>query len=162
MALSAGVLAWLRLARVFSKLERRSQGNLRCFGLSPAQFDVLAQVGTREGCTQQELAEALLVTKGNVTQLLDRMEEAGLLSRRQEGRTKRVSLTAAGQALREKAIPAEEAFMARQVAALTADEQRQLARLLGRLDRALDDAECDAAEAQLDQRQIEGRKRAER
>ena len=150
MAIGAGVLAWLRLARVFNKLERRSQGHLRCYGLSPAQFDVLAQLGRlgqRGEPTQQELAEALLVTKGNVTQLVERMEEAGLLTRRQEGRAKRVCLTDAGRALRERVIPAEEEFMARQLLALAPAEQKALARLLGRLDRALDDAECDAIEA---------------
>jgi DNA-binding MarR family transcriptional regulator len=132
------VVAWLRLARVYGKLERRAQVFLRCHNLSPAQFDVLAQVGVREGCTQQELAEALLVTKGNVTQLLDRMEDAGWLTRRQEGRTKRVWLTAAGQALREQAVPAQEQFMARQLMALTPAEQRQLAALLRTLDKSLD------------------------
>ena len=137
MNLPAGVVAWLRLARVYGKLERRAQVFLRCHGLSPAQFDVLAQVGVREGCTQQELAEALLVTKGNVTQLLDRMEDAGWLTRRQEGRTKRVWLTAAGRALREQAVPAQEQFMARQLMALAPVEQRQLAALLRTLDRGL-------------------------
>lgn len=132
------MVAWLRLARVYGKLERRAQVFLRCHNLSPAQFDVLAQVGVREGCTQQELAEALLVTKGNVTQLLDRMEDAGWLTRRQEGRTKRVWLTAAGRTLREQAVPAHEQFMARQLMALTPAEQRQLAALLRTLDKSLD------------------------
>jgi len=131
------VVAWLRLARVYEKLERRAQAYLRCHNLSLAQFDVLAQVGIREGCTQQELAEALLVTKGNVTQLLDRMEEAGWLTRRQEGRTKRVSLTPAGRGLRERVVPAQERFMARQLASLSPAEQRQLAALLRALDRSL-------------------------
>ncbi len=141
MRLEPGVVAWLRLVRVFTQLERRSQGQLRAAGLTGAQFDVLAQVGVREGCTQQELAEALLVTKGNVTQLLDRMEEAGWLRRTQEGRTKRVSLTREGRALRRKVLHAHETYMAAQMAALSSDEQRTLARLLRTIERSLDDAE---------------------
>ena len=136
---SYGVLAWLRLARVFAKLERRSQEQLRPSGLSDAQFDVLAQVGAHEGCTQQALAKHLLVTKGNVTQILDRMEEAGLITRRVEGRTKRVCLTDAGRALRDQVIPRHEAHMAAQFESLTGSEQRQLLRLLRTLDRALEE-----------------------
>lgn len=72
--LDPGVLAWLRLARVYTAIDRRTAQFLRRFDLTTAQFDVIAQVGAHEGLTQQELAEALLVTKGNVTQLLDRLE----------------------------------------------------------------------------------------
>lgn len=135
------VLAWLRLARVFSKIERRSQTRLRAAGLTGAQFDVLAQLGVREGCTQQELAGVLLVTKGNVTQLLARLEECGLVYRATEGRTKRVWLTDAGRALRRRVVPEHECFIAEQLGALTRDEQRELLALLRTLDRSLDGQE---------------------
>ncbi len=134
---SPTVLAWLRLARIFSKIEQASSTQLRCQDLSPAQFDILAQVGANEGCTQQELADALLVTKGNITQLLDRMEAGGLLQRRQEGRTKRVCLTEAGWALRQNVVPEHETLIASQFTGLTLAEQRELLRLLRKLDQSL-------------------------
>src|SRR5919199_136532 len=81
-----GLLAWLRLVRVFQKVDRAATDSLRCRQLSPAQLDVLAKVGSSEGISQQELADALLVTKGNVCQLLDKMEANGLLERRPDGR----------------------------------------------------------------------------
>jgi len=132
-----GVTAWVRLARVFTKMDRAMVGDLRARNLSIAQFDVLAQVGGHEGLTQQELADRLLVTKGNVCQLLDRMTQSGLLVRRQEGRANRVFLTDAGQRLREEIVPAHEAAIARLFDVLTPDEQRQLTALLRKLDRAL-------------------------
>jgi DNA-binding MarR family transcriptional regulator len=135
---STGVLSWLRLARVFKSIERAASEHLRASGLSVAQFDVLAQVGASEGCTQQALADHLLVTKGNVTQLLDRMEEAGLLTRHQQGRTKRVCLTDAGREVRERVITSHERLVEQQFAALTPDEQHQLLALLRRLDRTLE------------------------
>ncbi|HEV2238197.1 MAG TPA: MarR family transcriptional regulator, partial [Ktedonobacterales bacterium] len=79
------LVTWLRLAHVFAKIQRAGMAHLRGRGLSPGQFDVLAQVGAHEGCSQQELADVLLVTKGNITQLLDKMEAAGLLRRQQAG-----------------------------------------------------------------------------
>src|SRR3712207_4826461 len=78
---SPGVLAWMRLARLFHRVERDWGEHLRGWDLNVAQFDVLAHVGASEGMTQQELADSLLVTKGNVCQLLDRMEGRGWISR---------------------------------------------------------------------------------
>jgi len=132
------ILAWLRLARVFQKIEHISTDGFRCRNLSMAQFDVLAKVGTLQGPTQQELADALLVTKGNICQLLDRMEHSGLLVRRQEGRTNRLFLTEEGRALFDLVVPEHEHVIAGSFEALTPDEQRQLMELLRKLDRSLE------------------------
>ena len=48
-----GVLAWLRPARVFQKVDRASAEHLARWDLSVAQFDVLAQVGAAEGMTHR-------------------------------------------------------------------------------------------------------------
>lgn len=132
-----GVLAWLRLARVYQQISRAAAEQAGAAGITLAQFDVLAQVGAAEGCNQQQLADALLVTKGNVTQLLDRMEECDLLKRRPVGRTKCVFLTQRGRSLRDRVVPGHEAVIASQFAPLAPTEQRELLRLLRKLDRAL-------------------------
>lgn len=128
----------MRLARVFQKVDRASAEHLRAWGLSIAQFDVIAQVGSAEGITQQELADKLLVTKGNICQLLDRMEQHGLIRRQQEGRVKHLFLTDAGTRLYQQAVPAQEAFISEQFAALAPEEQAQLLTLLRKLDHALE------------------------
>ena len=130
------LLAWVRLARVFQQIDRATASGLRAWGLSVAQFDVLAQLGTAEGLTQQELADRLLVTKGNVSQLIARMEGRGLIRRCQEGRAMRLFLTPAGRDLHDAATGAQERLIADRFAALTPDEQRQLLALLRTLDRA--------------------------
>lgn len=132
------VVAWLRLARVFQKVERASAEQLRGWGLTAAQFDVLAQLGTHEGITQQELADRLLVTKGNVCQLLDRMEHNGLLTRQQDGRANRLFLTDAGRTLFSEVVPAEEGVIAERFAGLSIKEQVELAGLLRKLDQTLE------------------------
>ncbi|MFL5805826.1 MAG: MarR family winged helix-turn-helix transcriptional regulator [Roseiflexaceae bacterium] len=131
------VLAWLRLARVFQKIDTHSERFFRAHGLNTAQFDVLAQVGAVSGITQQELADALLVTKGNVSQLLGKMEQDGLIARRQEGRTNCLSLTERGQALYQIVVPQQEALIADLLAPLSADEQRELLGLLRKLDHSM-------------------------
>lgn len=132
------VYVWLRLARVFQKIDRRSADLLRAWDLSIAQFDVLAQVGIGEGMTQQELADKLLVTKGNVSQLLERLERRGLIRRCQEGRASRLYLTDSGRVLREQVMPAQEHLICQQFAALSASDIAQLRAILARLDRSLD------------------------
>lgn len=132
------VLAWLRLARVFQKIDTRSERFFRLHGLNTAHFDILAKVGAADGMTQQELATALLVTKGNISQLLRKMEQEGLVRRRQEGRTNCLSLTERGRALFQVVVPQQEAQIAEMLSPLTEDEQRELLRLLRKLDRAID------------------------
>ena len=132
------VLVWMRLARVFQKVDRASAEHLRAWGLSLAQFDVIAQVGSAEGITQQELADKLLVTKGNICQLLDRLEQHGLIRRHQQGRVNHLFLTEASRHLYAEAVPAQEAFIAERFSALTTEEQAQLLGILRKLDHALE------------------------
>ena len=138
------VLAWLRLARVFQKIDTRSErffrshsSNTTQFELNTALFDVLAQVGAARGMTQQELADALLVTKGNISQLLSKLEQAGMITRQQTGRTNCLSLTEQGQALFNRVVPQQEGLIADLLAPLSDDEQRELLRLLRKLDHGI-------------------------
>ena len=132
------MLGWLRLMRVYQKVDRASSEHLKGWGLSVAQFDVLAHVGTSEGMTQQELADSLLVTKGNVCQLMDKLEDRGLISRLHEGRANRLYLTEAGRRLFEQVVPAHEAVIAERFSVLSEGEQARLYELLRKFDLALD------------------------
>ena len=132
------VLGWLRLMRVYHKIDRASAENVRGRGFSVAQFDVLAHVGGAEGMTQQELADSLLVTKGNVCQLVKKLEDRGLISRHQEGRANRLFLTDEGRRLFEEIVPLHEAVIAERFSVLSEGEQARLYELLRKFDRALD------------------------
>jgi DNA-binding MarR family transcriptional regulator len=127
----------LRLLRVTQKVERALARQLKLWGLNNAQFDVLAHVGAAEGITQQELADSLLVTKGNVAQLLGRMERRGLIERRSQGRTNRLFLTDEGRRTFTEVVPAHEALIDDRLSVLSEEDQKQLFELLRRLDRAL-------------------------
>jgi DNA-binding MarR family transcriptional regulator len=137
---TASLLAWLRLVRVFQKVNRASTDSLRCRQLSPAQVDVLANVGSSEGISQQELADALLVTKGNVCQLLDKMETSGLLERRPDKRVNRLFLTDQGRHVYDEVVPRHDALLAEQFQSLSETDQRELLRLLRQLDHSLERA----------------------
>jgi DNA-binding MarR family transcriptional regulator len=134
-------IAWLRLARVYHKIDLKTADLMRCHGLSVSRFDVLNHAGTPEGRTQQELAASLLVTKGNVTQLLDAMEHEGLVERRRDGRSKRIYLTDQGRALRRDVVGIQEVEIARHFSALDDEDIKALVRILRRLDQSLDEQE---------------------
>ena len=134
---TASVVTWLRLARVHQKVERAAMEQLRPSGLTLPQFDILAHVKWAPGVSQQELADARLTTKGNLSQLLDNMEGCGLIDRVRDGRSKRVFLTSRGTALLESVLPEHEALVAQCFCSLPAAERDTFRSLLRRLDHAL-------------------------
>ena len=133
-----GLLAWMRLSRVFQKVDRAASESLRWRQLSPAQVDVLAKVGSSQGISQQELANALLVTKGNVCQLLDKMEATGLLERRPDGRINRLFLTDQGRRVHDEVVPQHDAMLAGYFNTLESRDRHQLVKLLRQVDRAME------------------------
>ena len=92
-----GLLLWFRLSRFYNRSIRETNQHLKKWNVSAAQFDVLVQIGGNDRLTQQELGNKLFVTKGNVTQLLNKMEQLDWIQREQEGTTKYISLTEEGK-----------------------------------------------------------------
>src|SRR5215203_649493 len=134
-----GMIAWMRLARVYHLVDRATVELAKRFDLTTAQFDVIAQVGAKEGRTQQELADALLVTKGNITQLLDRLEERCLIERRTEPgrRGKMLYLTDSGWRLNRQVVPAQETMISALFDRLSGDDRIELNRILRQFNRTL-------------------------
>ncbi|MGM0884637.1 MAG: MarR family winged helix-turn-helix transcriptional regulator [Bacillota bacterium] len=128
-----GLMIWYRLSRVYNQNIRDTQQHLKKWNLSAAQFDMLAQVGAHDRLTQQQLADKLFVTKGNITQLLSKLEDLGWVKREQEWKTKYVSLTAKGRALFNDVVPVQEQFQASQYNGLNREEKKQLVDLLKKI-----------------------------
>jgi DNA-binding MarR family transcriptional regulator len=129
--------AWIRLLRFSQRVVQPALvQKLRSLGLNPAEFDILDTLAAREGLTQQELADALLVTKGNMTYHLCRMDERGLVDRRPEGRKNRLYLTGEGRRLLEEALPEHEALIDERFSGLSVEERVQIADLLQKLERS--------------------------
>lgn len=124
---------WLRLVRLHGRLGGVFSDRLRRAGLSAAQFDVLATLTEREGLSQQELAERLYVTKGNISGLIDRLAAGGLVERRSiEGdrRSRAIFLTADGRRLAELGVELQRAFVAETFGRLDAGRLRDFESLI--------------------------------
>ncbi|MEK5477975.1 MarR family transcriptional regulator [Paenibacillus sp. FSL R5-0407] len=130
-----GLLVWFRLSRIYNRSLRASNQHLKQWNLSVAQFDALVQIGSHQRLTQQELADKLLVSKGNITQLLTKMEELGWIAREQEWKKKWLSLTELGWELYHEAVPLQEQYQASQFAGLNQEEKLQLLGLLRKIQR---------------------------
>jgi len=137
------VAAWLRLARFVAVQHAGLGARLRTPRLSLAQFDIIAQIGAAEGLTQKELADRLVVTQGNVTHLLQKLEKRRLVVRPPSGRCNRVQLTASGRRLRDALVPSQERAIAGLFAALSDKELETLSRLLRKLVRVEPGGEKD-------------------
>jgi DNA-binding MarR family transcriptional regulator len=122
--------------RFSSRITRLIDANLRELGINQAQLMVLVKIGQDEGLTQQQLATSLGLTRANVSQLLDRMQEAGLISRTPSGRAYALHLTPSAHDVLARALPAQEAIIGDQFATLSPQEQSELSTLMSRLNSA--------------------------
>lgn len=128
-----GLMLWFRLTRIYNQSIREFNQHLKKWNLTAAQFDILVQVGSHERLSQQELANKLFVTKGNITQLLSKMEDLGLINREQEWKTKYLSLTEVGKEFFYEVVSKQEQFQASQFSNLNYKEKKQLLDLLRKI-----------------------------
>ncbi|HTI24871.1 MAG TPA: MarR family transcriptional regulator [Kutzneria sp.] len=125
-----------RLHRVGVLLSDQLNAVYQRFGLSEGEFDVLAalrRAGDPFERAPGELATFTMVTTGAMTKRLDRLEAAGLLTRRPsaaDGRGRVVALTPAGRALIDEAFAAHMRNEHRVLADLSPTEAAQLEELL--------------------------------
>ena len=106
---------WFRLLRLESRINTALASRLRALGLTAPQCDVLTTLTEREGVSQQELAERLYVTKGNISGLIDRLVAGGLVERGAlagDRRSHAIYLTAAGRQRANEAIAMQREFVA--------------------------------------------------
>jgi len=124
---------WFRVIRLHRRAVNTVASELKAIGLSIPQFDLLSTLTEREGMSQQELAERLYVTKGNVSGLLDRMVEADLVERRSipgDRRSNALYLTRKGRELAEKGIAAQRAYVQRTLGSLPERDLAELERIV--------------------------------
>jgi MarR family transcriptional regulator, organic hydroperoxide resistance regulator len=127
------VRVWFRFIRLESRLQLAVSERLREIGLSVPQCDVLTTLTEAEGISQQDLAKRLYVTKGNISGLLDRLEDAGLVERRSIAADRRqyaIYLTPPGREAAQKAIGVQHALIAATLGKLPADSLARFEDLL--------------------------------
>lgn len=129
---SADIDAWVQLVHAYHRIARRLEQALIPHRLSLAQFEVLARLQFDGAINQNELAQRLLVTKGNVCGLIDRLEAAGFVERQcdpLDRRANRLVLTNRGASILAKALPDHLAIIRESLGVLSASQLRKLREL---------------------------------
>jgi MarR family transcriptional regulator, transcriptional regulator for hemolysin len=104
------------------------------FGITRAQWVVLARLDRSEGLKQSELAEILDLQPISLTRLLDKLCESGLIERRADPidrRAKRLFLTPAARPLLEKLGGLGEELMATALSGVEPESVQQMNEKLG-------------------------------
>jgi DNA-binding MarR family transcriptional regulator len=102
-------------------------------GVHPGQFFCLRVVSAHDGISQRELADELHVAPPSISRMLQNMERAGLVERRDDERDQRVTrvfLTEHGRALDEKFRGVAARYVKDTIGRLSEVDRRELIRLL--------------------------------
>jgi DNA-binding MarR family transcriptional regulator len=127
-----------RISQLQREVHLAQRATFARHGLDAPSFDVLAalrRAGPPYQLTPTALMRTALVTSGAITQRLDRLEERGLITRTRsasDGRGVVVTLTDAGRAALDAALPDHLETERRLLSGLSTAEQDQLAALLRR------------------------------
>jgi DNA-binding MarR family transcriptional regulator len=132
----------LRLARCRNLMMKEMRRSVERWNLTLPQFDVLAELARapEQGFTFVELSRLLLVTSGNLTGIIDRLEAEDLVKRVPEPtdrRVTRMTLTPRGRRLATEILPKHAEDVATTLSNLPREQLEQLNELLGQLRDAL-------------------------
>lgn len=114
---------------------------MKPMGLTRSQWRVVVYLFRDDGLTQSELADLLGVGKVTVGGLIERLEQAGWVTRQsdpQDRRTRRVYLTDKGRAIEEEMLDKGSLLTRYTLHRLSKDEQNNLIDLLGAVKQELD------------------------
>src|SRR5262245_59164977 len=128
---------WLRLLTCTTLIENDVRRRLReTFDVTLPRFDLLAQLErTPKGMTLGELSQRMMVSNGNVTGLVERLVEQGLIQRRPSPKDRRaqiVSLTAEGRKVFRAMARENGDWIGEIFAELSGDDIEALMRLLAK------------------------------
>ena len=123
-----------QLQQVYVLLDDGDRRALKAVGLTPTQYNLLLKLGVQpnEGLTITELSQALLCTRGNITRLVQRLGQQGLVQCSGDSRDQRlvrVSLTATGEQRLTQAKVAHTSSVHRRLGALDPTAQQTLCSL---------------------------------
>ena len=134
------VFYWL--TQVIGARDRELTQGLREFGLRVPEWRALAALYARKQSTMSELADLSTIDRTTLTRTVDRMQEAGWLSRladSEDMRITRLELTPAGRRLFEKIWPTVSRLNELALAGISKSDVQLLHKILERMRSNLED-----------------------
>ncbi|MFQ5849037.1 MAG: MarR family winged helix-turn-helix transcriptional regulator [Candidatus Binatia bacterium] len=130
---------WIRFLRFNLFSNKKLQEDLEKLDLTPPQLYVLATIGYAGGLPFNEIGAKMMVTVSNLTGIVDRLEEKGLVVRERDTNDRRVvhvRLTKKGSELYKISIRTFEETVSNFFSSLEKSQQKELSTLLRKLIRA--------------------------
>ncbi|MFZ5942600.1 MAG: MarR family winged helix-turn-helix transcriptional regulator [Bacillota bacterium] len=124
---------WSLFRKTFAKLQRIAEDDLRKYGTTPSQFSILWNLSVEESTPMSELSRQSACVNSNITSIISRMEERGLVKRIQDKKDRRivrVELTGEGKELYNKTVLPHKEFIAKMLDCYNEDELRFFNNLL--------------------------------
>lgn len=124
---------WVTLGRCYATYAKAIASKVQDYGLTVPQFGTLEALYHLGPLSLGDLADKLLVTGGNVTYVMDRLEDQGLVYRYRRPDDRRVilaRLTPEGRELVADVFPGHASYIEHLSRHLSLDEQRALSALL--------------------------------
>lgn len=124
------------LRRASRSFEERARRQIEGLGICPSDYGILAALTEAGPLPVSALGRRVQLTSGSMTTAIDRLEQKGLVRRREmptDRRARSVHLTPHGRSLIRKAEAEHERAMSEIVASLSSAEQREVLRLLNKL-----------------------------
>jgi MarR family transcriptional regulator, 2-MHQ and catechol-resistance regulon repressor len=134
------------LAECYHAFEAYSAAQVRKFGLTPPQFDIVATLGNTPGMSFKDLGRKTLITKGTLTGVVDRLELRGMVRRvasKSDGRSTIVRLTKKGENEFARIFGPHVAYLKGPFSALSNAELKRFEELAGKLRMAFASAGAD-------------------
>jgi MarR family 2-MHQ and catechol resistance regulon transcriptional repressor len=128
--------AYIKLQRAADTLTMLTARRAKQVGLTESQFGVLEMLLHLGPLQQSVIGEKLLKSGGNITMVIDHLEQRKLLRRQVNPNDRRcvvIHLTDSGQTLIEEIFPQHAASIANTMSALSAEEQEMLSTLCRKL-----------------------------
>jgi len=142
MSKNSALSLWIRLAKCYGLMIRAVRNGQRNSELTLPQFDAMAQLlRNPDGMTVNDLSEVLLVTAGNITGLVTRLEARGWVTRKvlaDDRRVRVLRLTPKGKRIIENEIVKHEELLQMILRELPNQSKQQLISGLDRMRQALE------------------------
>jgi DNA-binding MarR family transcriptional regulator len=132
----------MALRAAYLTMHRRSNAELARFGLTADQFVLLTALAGGDELTQKELARRTASDANTMSEMLGRLEQRGLIARERDaddGRARRVSLTAGGREVQRRASDGVATFRETIAGLMPSGELRILVGQLRRIAGAMTD-----------------------
>jgi MarR family 2-MHQ and catechol resistance regulon transcriptional repressor len=124
------------LSRAYNWVNAHVVRDIRCHGLNPTEFGILEVLYHKGPLPLQQIGEKVLISSGNITYAVDKLEQKQLLVRKPSAHDRRVifaELTAQGRQLLDTIFPQHAEAIRAAVSGLSPEEQIQAIQLLRKL-----------------------------